>query len=81
MAVIPQPLDVLDIAVNKGFQSNVRKLYNDWMTNEVHKLTPAGRIKNPSYSLQINTKKMNQMKNSNNEGNEGNDDNEIEYNN
>ena len=28
----------------------MRDCYNEWMANEVHQLTPAGRIRKPSYA-------------------------------
>ncbi|CAG8608689.1 700_t:CDS:2 [Diversispora eburnea] len=49
IAVIPggctSKLQPLDVAINK-----VRERYNEWMSSSIKILTPAGRIKKPSYS-------------------------------
>ncbi|CAI2175103.1 2809_t:CDS:2, partial [Funneliformis geosporum] len=43
-----QPLNVL---INKSFKVKMRKNYNDWISESVKELTPAGRIKRLSYKL------------------------------
>lgn len=54
LAIIPggmtSQLQPLDVAINKPFKSRVRKYYTDWLTEQDHELTPAGRIKRASLS-------------------------------
>ncbi|GBC49157.1 pogo transposable element with KRAB domain [Rhizophagus irregularis DAOM 181602=DAOM 197198] len=54
IAVIPgdctSKLQPLDVAINKSFKVKVKERYNDWMSFTIHALTPARRIKRPSYS-------------------------------
>ncbi|GES83272.1 pogo transposable element with KRAB domain [Rhizophagus clarus] len=54
LAVIPGgltcKLQSLGVAINKSFKANLRQYYNTWMNSEVHTLTPAGKIKRPSYA-------------------------------
>ncbi|KAM7298529.1 pogo transposable element with KRAB domain [Ixodes scapularis] len=52
LAVIPggmtSQLQPLDVSINKPFKDRLRKFYTDWLTEQEHELTPAGRIKRAS---------------------------------
>ena len=54
IAIIPDgltsKLQPLNIAINKSFKVKLRYYYNEWMNSKIRELTPAGRIKRPSYA-------------------------------
>lgn len=54
MVVIPggmtSQLQPLDVCINKPFKDRVRCLYNEWMQEGDHALTPTGRLKRASLS-------------------------------
>jgi hypothetical protein len=51
LVVIPggmtSQLQVLDVVVNKPFKDHLRQLYNDWILEGNHALTPCGKLKKP----------------------------------
>ena len=55
LVVIPggmsSQLQVLDVVVNKPFKDHLRQLYNDWLLEGYHALTPSGKLKKPSVAL------------------------------
>jgi hypothetical protein len=45
-------LQVLDVVVNKPFRDHhLRQLYNDWLLEKNHALTPCGKLKKPSVTM------------------------------
>jgi hypothetical protein len=44
-------LQVLDVVVNKSFKDHLRQLYNDWLLEGIHALTPGGKLKKPSVTM------------------------------
>lgn len=48
MTSVLQPLDV---CLNKPFKANVKRQYTEWMAEELHELTPTGRVKRLDITL------------------------------
>jgi hypothetical protein len=48
---ITSELQVLDVVANKPFKDHLRQLYNDWLLEGNHVLTPGGKLKKPSVTM------------------------------